>query len=431
MKKLHIKIYIILLISNYSPSLYSMMDMAIMMGAQEGASIANQSVNATFHSMMQSVSASKNALQNSISEFSNNMKALQKKEMQSIEQIFTQAATHINNQQGNQQKYFQDMEQYMYETISQQKPQQYYLLNKAAHLDELFSLGTMYTPRGAIWKNVFQVGNWEYDHITQSFWQMQNVAMRSQQTTSFLDKQYEQVSNSIFTEFMTKEPSYEIACQITIYQVQFPFFAGVTFNKTRWISGSLDSITKCRMFGIYASDITDIGTYFAEQYTATTKTATNEVATETLYPLEQIIQKQITAQRTLSQKAFEDIQHQPISISIRIVTSPTTVKMKAWPTGDSEPKEWFTAQSKNKDLYLYHDIGFISAGAIADFKILKPEALVFSEQAEQNFAQDVAILTGTSTKKRTKQTKPTKDVLSVRPKKKQRFTPIPTRTQAS
>lgn len=199
-----------------------MMDMAIMMGAQEGASIANQSVNATFHSMAQAVSASKNALQNSISEFSNNMKALQKKEMQSIEQVFTQAATHINSQQGNQQQYFQDMQRYMYETISQQKPQQYYLLNKAAHLDELFSLGTMYTPRGPLWKNVFRVGNWEYDHTTQSFWQMQNVAMRSQHTTSFLDKQYEQVANSVFTEFMTKEPSYEIACQITMYQVQFP-----------------------------------------------------------------------------------------------------------------------------------------------------------------------------------------------------------------
>lgn len=365
---------------------------AIMMGGQEGASVANEAINSTFQSLSSTISTNQNSLQDSITEFTNNMKTLQQNEMTEVQKVFTHASSHMASQQTDQTNYFKKMEQYVFQTISLQQPPEHYLLSKAAHIDELFALGTMFTPQGPLWKNVFGLGNWEFDHITNSFWQMQTVPLQAAQSSSMLEKQYLQAANSIFTEYFIRKSSYEIQCEITIHQIVYPFFVGIMFNKTRWISGNMDSITKCRLYGVYGSSNEKIGTYFAEQYTTKVKNKEKQVEPITLYPLEQIIQQQVTPQETLSSKAFETIQHQPISLIVRIITSPTKLQFKIWPKQEKEPTEFTTIQSSHKGLYLYHSLGFISAGAIAQFKLLKPTDLLFSDEAQKDFTQEVEAL---------------------------------------
>ena len=381
--------YYIVVIFFISLKLQAMEELAVMMGAQTGASIANQSLNQTFHDISQTISSSQQSVQNSMSDFSNSLKASQQKEMTYVNKLFSQAASHVADQKTNQGPLFKQMEQYLYKTVSNQKPKEYFLLKQAAKLDELFTLGSMYTPEGAIWKNIFSVGNWEYDHITKSFWQMQSVPLSQTTKGNSPEKQYLQYANTIFTEYISKESSYEIACSITIHQAQSSFFVGIMFNKNRWISGNMDSITKCRLLGIYKSSSDAYSLEFAEQYQNQNETI--------LYPLQQIIDKESSFSKKLSPDFFQQLTQEPTTFFIRISTSPSKILFKVWKKGTSEPKTFTSITSKNNDLYLYHDIGFISPGAVAEFKLFQPTSLVFSESAHKEFAQDVSQLSLQST----------------------------------
>lgn len=356
-----------------------MQEMAVLMGAQQGASIANEQINEEFTTLGKAIMGNQNNLQASMSTFSSTLDTLQSKEVTAINDIFIKAATHIQDQQSDQNNYFQQMNQYVNESVSKQQPKSYYLLDKAAYLDELFAAGSMYTPVGPTWKNVFTQGNWEYDHLTKSFWQMQATPLPTSAKNN-----HDIMLNSIFTEYFTSKNSYDIVCKVVIHQVSYPFFVGIMFNKTRWVSGSMDSITKCRLFGLYGAAEKQIATYFTEQHEQKT---TSGITTR--YPLEQIINKQATPQQSLDNIAFARLFEEPLTLLIRITTSASTITYKIWQQGTKEPIEGQTIKSLDKDLYLYHNIGFICPGAVAEFSLAQPTELTFSKQAQTQFAQEV------------------------------------------
>ncbi len=395
------------LLSNLS-ILYSMMEMAIMMGSQQGASIANQAISKTFQDIGTSLQKDQSTLQDSLQLFSAEVSKAQSSQAKTLGKIFTSSVSHIATKEGGLSGYTQQMQNYIFKAISLHKAPFYYLispLSVAITLDQAFTHATMYTPAGASWKNIFQYGDWEYDQTSDSFYQFKKISLFSTENdpatgnpeidaTTEKPKQSSSKAafNSIFTEFFTYATSYEIQCEITLYQIEYPFFVGLQFNKTRWISGNADSLTKSRLFGIYGASATDIGTYYTEQRQTSSPKNSTDSSIEVLYPLDQIVQKSTKKQTTLSTNLFKSIPQNPITFTIRLITSPQKIEYKIWPKNSSEPKNFSTIKSSQKDLYLYHGIGFMSPGAIAQFKLLKPTRLLFSQGAQKDFAQEVKTL---------------------------------------
>lgn len=376
----------------YASSLLPMVDMMVMMGAQQGASIACQATNSLFQTMGASLQRDHSNVENSFLQFSAEVSQAESKNAQLLGKIFTKALSHIGKEQGNQSVYAQQMQDYIQRAISIHKPPFYYILASATTFDQAFAHGTMYTPEGPLWKNIFRYGDWEYNHTDDSFYQMVNVPMISTDTTTQQQSWTKASYNNIFTEYITFAQSYEIQCEVTIYQTGYPFFVGVQFNKTRWISGNSDSLTVSRLIGIYGSSKTAIAGYYAEQPPSsffTTQSAATQKLTQA--PLQQIINA-TTKNISIASTLFNDLYSSPVTFVIKIITSPQKIRFKIWQKGSKEPSSFVSIKSAAPILYLYHNIGFISSGAIAQFKLIKPDELLFSNDAQTAYAKEITTL---------------------------------------
>ncbi|MFA5998467.1 MAG: hypothetical protein WC747_00400 [Candidatus Babeliales bacterium] len=386
-----------------------MADMAIMLGGQMGASMANQSISSMYANMGSAIAEDQNNINTSNSAFQSYVQKAGKSELKNIFKMFKTAQTHMGKLTEDQTAIMNQMDTYIQQAISLDAPQDDYILNGSTS-DQLFTLGTMYTPKGQTWKNIFPVGNWEYeevitkgkvpsqDEIFDSFWQMSNEPLMITQTnpttqavTTSADKA---PNNSIFTEWITKQSSYEILCELTLYQVNYPFFVGIIFNKARWISGDSSRLQKYRLLGLYGNNNKSVQVGYGEQYTPAASTAKDITAPTILYPLQQIINNAASTsqQTTINQSAFTTLLLQPATFKIKIITSPQTIQYKVWQSTTPEPQKFITVTSKDANLYLYHGIGFMSPGAIAQFKIIKPKEIIFSPSARITFNAEVKTL---------------------------------------
>ena len=370
-------------------------DMGIMMGGQMGASIANQSISAMYQNMSTAMTKEQSNIQNSMSSFESYVNKAQSKELLDILQFFKTAQSHIVNFTSEQSTIMHQMETYILKAVSLNQPQSHYLSNPA-NLDQFFTLGTMYTPKGHIWKNVFPVGNWQYDETTDSFWQMDSQPLLTQETNATTGTvsttAHKAPNNSIFTEWITRQGSYEIICEVTLYQVSYPFFAGIIFNKARWISGDMQRIQQYRLLGVFGNSAKNASVCFAEQHTPASSVKKTAKKPQPLYPLQQIVDGDGVQPITLSQASFASITQRPVSLMIKIITSPSSIKCKIWPSKTKEPTAFTTIQTINENLYLYHGFGFMSPGAVAEFKIIKPTGLLFPTSARIKFTAEVDAL---------------------------------------
>ncbi|MCX5924292.1 MAG: hypothetical protein NTZ68_02625 [Candidatus Dependentiae bacterium] len=393
---------ILLLLSLFfaQPSLQAnmMADMAIMLGGQMGASMANQSISAMYANMGSAVAEDQNNINTSSTAFQSYVQKAGKSELKNIFKMFKTAQTRMGKLTQEQTAIMNQMDTYIQQAISLDAPQDDYILDGPS-ADQLFTLATMFTPKGLTWKNVFPVGNWEYDETTDSFWQMSNAPLMTSQTDPTTQAAAPSAdkapNNSIFTEWITQQSSYEILCEVTLYQVSYPFFVGIIFNKARWISGDASRLQNYRLLGLYGNSSKSIQIGYGEQYTSAASTAaTSATAPTTLYPLQQIIKNSASTsqQATLNQAAFTTLQTQPATFKIKIITSPQTTAYKIWQSTTPEPQKFITVTSKNANLYLYHGIGFMAPGAIAQFKIIKPREILFSPSALQTFNAEVKTL---------------------------------------
>lgn len=351
-------------------------DMAVMMGAQVGASAANQAVSSEFSDMQQALSNDQANITKAMNDFSTAVQAAQKKDLNNVFNLFSNAQTNISSLLQSEQDTMKSMDAYLQAAISRQQPQQQYLVTPT-EFDQYFTQATMYTPKGLIWKNVFPVGNWEYDENSDSFWQMSNVPVASKA-----------FNNSIFTEWFSRAESYEIACDISLYQVSYPFFAGIMFNKARWVSGDESRFQKYRLFGLYADTNQNINLCFTEAVQTASATATTAATWSS--PWSQIIQGSGVLKTKNLKNALQNIQKYPVLMHVKIKTSATLIYYKFWLSTEKEPVNYSSIKSKNANLYLYHGVGFMAPGALCEFKLLQPSQLLFSSAAQTSFKAEVA-----------------------------------------
>ncbi len=363
-------------------------DTTIMLAAQEGASAANAHITAQGALLAAKIGKDSQTIQNNMQAFQSKAQADQQKKLEAMMTAFSDAQKDIQTKT-QQAAAISNLElDYLYKNISIDQPQQNYIFNQI-QFDQLYSLGTMLTPQGALWKNPFSAGDWEYEKSSNSFWQYQSSPLINQTTDdagNTTSSSLQAENNAIYAEYFTTAPSYTIAGTISFNSINPPFFVGIIFNKARWISGDFEAIRKCRMIGIYGASSDDVGVYFAQQYTmndAQMQANPNDDPIQT--PLQQIINNKVSKSISLPSNAFTNLQNNPLTFNYEITNSPTTVTLKLWATNNAP----ITTTINNLDpaIYMYHGIGFICPGATAQFTITQPQDFIFTPQAISNYKE--------------------------------------------
>ncbi len=363
-------------------------EMSVAMLASMGASMANSHITSQAQLLATKISKGSQTIQNNIQAFMTKAQQKQQQKLQAMMTAFSNAYKDV--QEKNQQaSAISSLElDYLYKSISLEQPQQNYIFNQI-QFDQLFALGTMLTPQGPLWKNPFSVGDWEYEQASNSFWQYQSSPMFHENTddagkvtTSCLQAE----NNAIYAEYFTTKQSYTIAGTILLNKVDFPFFTGIIFNKSRWISGDFEAIRKCRMIGMYGTSPTDIGIYFAQQFTMNDEQLkANPGDSPIQTPLQQIINNKAKKQINLPSEAFTNLPNSPRAFNYEITNSPTQVDFKFW-INDAQPMT-ITINNLDPEIYMYHGIGFICPGAVAEFTLTQPQNFIFTPQALSSYKE--------------------------------------------
>lgn len=362
-----------------------LVDMAIMMGTQFAAEAANEWVEAQDSVLYNVLTQASANIQNDFSSFQNKISTFESQSLTDIINSFNSAQKNISAETAQAQADVELESDYLMSMVSLDQPQTSYLFSPADY-DSAFARSPMYTPSGPIWHNVFAKGDWEFDPATSSFWQYDLIdTYKIDSTTN--TKTFDQAAyNSIFTEFFSKEDSYEIDGEITLYSVTYPFFAGIIFNKNRWISGDMSGLNRYRVVGIYGKSEDDIGIYYSEQYTDSTIVQTTTDASQMIspvqYPLDQIFNDSAQKLGSIDASEFKTISEQEVAYSFKITTTPNNISVSFTNKNSTSPTEIAaSATSKDPSLFLYHGIGFISPGSVTKFNLTSPASLLFSSDS--------------------------------------------------
>lgn len=355
-----------------------MTDMAILIGTQMGAEFANAQIDTQAEDLANILTQQSKTIQANVQSFQSQAQASQVTSLQKQITNFSNKSTEIQNKtQGAIDQSSLELN-YLYQNISLNKPLQQYLSSPVV-FDQIFAQGDMLTPEGYVWKNPFSVGDWQYAKDDDSFYQCQNSSIMSKDSTGILSSTRAE-NNSIFTEYSSAQSSYSISGVITIYQIEYPFFVGIIFNKARWISGNYEGLRKARMVGVYGKSETDIGVYFAEQYTMSDEQLASSKSDEPIQqPLAQILSGSVDKKIPLVVDAFNNLKKESIVLNFEITTTPEKATFAFW--NDKNSKKEITVDKLNSQMFLYHGIGFICPGAIAQFKLNSPKNILFTPDA--------------------------------------------------
>lgn len=360
-----------------------LLDVSLMLGIQMGASMANTSLSNQAQMLANQINKNSQTIQTNIQAFQNQIQKYQQIELQAMLSSFSTAQEAIQSQMSQIGSVLNLQLDYLYKKISLEEPQQNYIFNQIQY-DQLFSLGTMFTPEGPLWKNPFSVGDWGYDKQTNSLWQYQNAPLFRKKTDdegNVTSTSLQAENNSIFAEYYTNKDTYTIAGSITLHAIDYPFFAGIMMNKARWISGDFESVRKCRMIGIYGISPENINIYFAQQFTMTDEQITDSTSdTPIQTPLQQIINSKVKPSLSLPATIFTSL---PTILYFSITNTPTSITLKFW--NDTHDLPSIKIDKLDSAIYKDHGIGFICPGAIARFNLTQPQDFIFSQQAISNY----------------------------------------------
>jgi hypothetical protein len=289
-------------------------------------------------------------------------------------------------------------------------------------LDRMFEASPMQTPARVAWYNPFyqsvykqdkdtgqvQFGDWQYVQETNNFWQQGLIPI----TDKTAEEKQDPSLNSIFTEYVpaANGPSveaYDIEIACTLIQTTYPFFAGIMFNKSRWISGNPECLSQYRLIGLYGTEskpgdatTRSINLCFAQQklYISSDPNKKSSITA----PLEQIISDPKTV--LYSFKENEATQNDTVSlirnpqtyiihiktsadvVTWRLLKDTTVVKEGTinnlkYQLNPDIPQEEQTQYS----LFNYHGIGFMAPGCQAAFTLTQPTTLVYTQQDRDSF----------------------------------------------
>lgn len=338
-------------------------------------SIANQPLTQELQSLQKAFATNNTVLLSQINAISKTTQLIQQATLKQTQSALVGALKDINSLLDNQENLNKETISYVESMNSEQIPAQQCLVN-AAQIDQYFTNGTMNTPRTNIWKDVFQIGFWQYNPVKDSFWQTSSQPW-------FNGNQAQLFQNSIFTEWTCKT-TYKVQVQITIYHMMFPSFVGIMFGKNRWISGDMDGMQRYATIGLLASTSSSAAWCFAQP------TTTNNV---TSYPADALTNGTATSLMLADLQALETIENSPLEYTIALELQGQTVRYKIWATKEKEPQSYSVQKLQaTNDVNLFQGIGFLSAGALAEFKLLEPKECVFSSESIEDFNKHLASL---------------------------------------
>jgi hypothetical protein len=278
---------------------------------------------------------------------------------------FTQKFEALNKQREfSQQRLIQEIN-YLSKSVDFSVPKTRYLSAPITY-DQYFGASPMnMLPGIAPWYNVFQ-NSWLFDKTSMKFIQQSIIPFGSV---------YEAAQNSIFTEYITGKKKYVIEAEISIIDVTYPFFAGIIFNKARWLSGSEERMQQYRLVGLYGSIDKTIVLTFAQ---TNIQPATDGSPTITT-PLAQISNAQTRPLLyKLSQEDIGELSKNPLTLILQIETSLLRVGIILFKKEGDQKKQLASTTIENLDpsqsrsLFWYHGIGCMSPGCQALFTILQP-----------------------------------------------------------
>ena len=378
-------------------------DMGMPMGVGMAASNANEFISQQQQSIWADLTLEQTIVATALTSWSAQQKDLVTKQTELVGKYFQSQSANIQNTQENILPLAQAEANCIFQNVSLAQPAASLVsFPSSAQFDLLFANGIMATPvSNFIWYNVFRQGDWLFDPTRNSFWQNQAVPFSSTQkiidsTKSFDPTKPDPITvsalctNSIFVEYYPSIKPYTISGSFTLYSLSYPFFAGIMFNKNRWISGDLEGEFKSRLFGIYATSASTAGIYFAEQYELSNADATaSNDSNPVKQPLLQIINGHVKSLSPINQSILNKITSEPITFHFTITTNPTSVSCKLWSSLLPEPSQAFLIQNLNSNFYIYHTLGFMSPGAATEWNIIDPEELRFSSQNITNLKNKV------------------------------------------
>ena len=279
-------------------------------------------------------------------------------------------------------------------SINLAQPATRYVTNQIS-FDVLFEQSPMYTPNnGYPWYNIYQAGDWEFNSSTNSFWQYQYVPFgtpfwQSADTSKGSDPS----SNGIFCEYISPTSNYTITIEMTLISAQYPFFAGIMFNKSRWISGDPERLWGYRLVGLYGSPSTTttptsnntISFAFAETVLQLPKTADDkEKITSPLESITTAQQQPFTLPQTITDALAVDPQKFTITIETQLTSATLTISQ-------NETQLYSTTMQNLKPYYsIFHGLGFLAPGCQAEFKIIAPSELVYTQAQINDFVTTIS-----------------------------------------
>lgn len=337
----------------------------------------------------------------------------QKNIMTAITTAFTTSSQAIQDRYAKDQQRLTAESIYLAQTINLATPPDQFLSGQIMW-DQLFARSKMVTPNPSLpWYNIYnssQLGSdWGYNVNTNSFWQYgyasyPSTLYWSDPTNKDLTiSSNDPASFSIFTEFAIAKSSYDIEVDCTLSTSNYPFFAGIIFNRGRWISGTPERIWQYRLVGLYGQETTPgntqtrtIDLVFAQPVIPTPDQKKSGAAI--ISPLEAISTKPESRLYRLSDAERIELDRNTGKFTFKITTAPksafinfskTTFETQGKPTTKSVFGRAVT--NLNDFDFLFHGIGFIAIGCQAEFKIKQPTQLVYRpEDIEQYEKQIVA-----------------------------------------
>lgn len=356
--------------------LYSMgLQMGISIELQSAYGMVAQWVDANNAALFKNLQQQETGLKTSFDNFISDQKKIQDATIAQLQDIFAKQQNDIGTQytQANAQL-IQELT-YLKKSISLSLPKRDFLISPASlaiTYDQLFAHSKMLTPQGPYtWYNITQCGNWMYNPTNDSFTQQELVPFTPEPNAPPAQAQ----NNAIFTEYISDTSQYDIQVELTLYEITYPFFAGIMFHKARWVSGDLERFRQCRLVGIYGkTDST--GIHFAQQRT-TEQTIVS--------PLELIVSPQST--NVIPLKPLVCSPESPITFKLTINTSPESIRISL--SQGTQVYDTVTLDRLDPSLCIYHGIGFVSAGCTTQWKIITPIALTCSPQARTRFIEQM------------------------------------------
>jgi hypothetical protein len=345
-------------------------------------------------------------IRNDFDNFQKNLQKDQKDITQNLIAAFGEKQNELNKQYNELDKNLREELVYLNQSINLDQPIQHFLTPDFLIFDKYFATSSMYTPRPARpWYNPFNsflAADWEFDSGSNSFWQNALVAMpeklywKQPQEEKQLFTQDPSL-HSIFTEYVTKKSSYEIEIECTLINCTYPFFVGIIFNRGRWISGDPERLWWYRLCGLYGTEqiagdpkSRTISLRFAQQILSFSSDKKEEKET-IISPLEQIIDgKNQQLNYSLSPQDTAFLAHNPLKLVFTISTQPNAVScvLKKKEENGSLTLLYNGSVSRlDPYIYRYHGIGFMAIGCQAEFKIKKPEDLVYTDQELKDFRE--------------------------------------------